>query len=181
MFLISRKMETGIVFALLIAGLFVANRQSFAAGSELSVEALQVLHQNDVKKMQLALHDRGHYRGKVDGVIGLRTRASIRAFQKAENLPTTGQLDPQTASKLGVRPESIRSSSSGARQDRGGGQGQLGNGVVRGKPWAGTRSAKGTKRPPTPTPKLVPTGADPKGSQGNHEEELRAENQKRPR
>jgi hypothetical protein len=36
-------------------------------------------------------------RGEVDGVFGLRTRASIRGV--------TGQLDAQTAVKLGVRPE----------------------------------------------------------------------------
>jgi peptidoglycan hydrolase-like protein with peptidoglycan-binding domain len=38
-------------------------------------------------------------------VFGLRTRASIRAYQKAENLPVTGQLDTQTAAKLGVTAE----------------------------------------------------------------------------
>jgi peptidoglycan hydrolase-like protein with peptidoglycan-binding domain len=55
--------------------------------------------------MQQTLHDQGHYRGKVDGVFGLRTRASIRAYQKAENLPVTGQLDTQTAAKLGTTAE----------------------------------------------------------------------------
>jgi peptidoglycan hydrolase-like protein with peptidoglycan-binding domain len=39
---------------------------------------------------------KGRYRGEVDGVFGLRTRARIRGFQKAENLPVTGQLDAQT-------------------------------------------------------------------------------------
>jgi len=52
-----------------------------------------------------ALQDNGQYGAKVDGIFGLRTRASIRGFQKAENLPVTGQLDTQTAGKLGVRPE----------------------------------------------------------------------------
>ena len=46
-----------------------------------------------------------HYSGQVDGVVGLRTRASIRGFQKTENLPVTGQLDAQTAGRLGVEPE----------------------------------------------------------------------------
>jgi peptidoglycan hydrolase-like protein with peptidoglycan-binding domain len=55
--------------------------------------------------MQQTLQDKGHYHGKVDGVFGLRTRASIRAYQKAENLPVTGQLDTQTAIKLGVTAE----------------------------------------------------------------------------
>lgn len=60
MFLASKTVETGIVFAFLISGMFVASLQSFAAGSELSEEALAVVRQNDVKKMQQALHDRGH-------------------------------------------------------------------------------------------------------------------------
>ncbi|MGA8442451.1 MAG: peptidoglycan-binding domain-containing protein [Candidatus Sulfotelmatobacter sp.] len=51
------------------------------------------------------LQDGGHYRGEVDGVVGLRTRASIRGFQKLENLPVSGELDVQTAGKLAVRPE----------------------------------------------------------------------------
>ncbi len=31
--------------------------------------------------------------------------SSIRAYQKTENLPVTGQLDSQTAAKLGVTAE----------------------------------------------------------------------------
>jgi peptidoglycan hydrolase-like protein with peptidoglycan-binding domain len=180
MFLASKRVGTGIVFALLNSAMFLASLPSFAAGSELSQEALAVVHQNDVKKMQLALHDRGHYRGKVDGVIGLRTRASIRSFQKAENLPTTGRVDPQTARKLGIRPESIRSSSVAARQDLAGDQEQPRNEAMRDKPWAGTRLAKGTSRTHKTLPKIVPTGADPKGSQENRAEGLRADNQKHP-
>jgi peptidoglycan hydrolase-like protein with peptidoglycan-binding domain len=55
--------------------------------------------------VQQTLQEEGHYRGKIDGALGLRTRASIRGFQKAENLPVTGQLDVQTAAKLRVTPE----------------------------------------------------------------------------
>ena len=62
---------------------------------------------NEIKKIQGLLRDKGHYRGKVDGVVGLKTRASIRAYQKAENIPVTGQVDTRTADGLGVRPESI--------------------------------------------------------------------------
>jgi peptidoglycan hydrolase-like protein with peptidoglycan-binding domain len=179
MFLVSRTVETGIVCVLLISGMFVASLPSFAEVSEPSQEASAVIHQNDVKKMQQALHDRGHYRGKVDGVIGLRTRASIRTFQKAENLPTTGQFDSRTAGKLGIKPES-RSSSTGAGWDAVGGRERPGQ-TTRGKPWAGTRLAKGTSRKRKAPPTIVSTGADPEGSHGNREDSLRAENQKQPR
>ncbi|HWO34748.1 MAG TPA: peptidoglycan-binding domain-containing protein [Candidatus Acidoferrum sp.] len=67
-----------------------------------------VVQRNDVRKMQENLRGKGYYRGKVDGVFGLRTRASIRGFQEAENLTVTGQLDTQTAGKLGVSPERAR-------------------------------------------------------------------------
>jgi peptidoglycan hydrolase-like protein with peptidoglycan-binding domain len=181
MFRASKRVGTGILLALLIAGMFVACLPSFAAVSEPSQEALAVEYQNDVRKMQLALRDRGHYRGPVDGVIGLRTRASIRAFQNAENLPITGQLDRQTAGKLGVKPESFRNNSNGARQDIVQGQEQTGNYATKGKPWAGTRWAKGTSRKPKTPPRVVPTGANPDGGPGNREDELRAENQIQPR
>ncbi len=181
MFLVSRTVETGIVFALLISGMFAASLPSFAAVSEPNQEALAIVHRNDVRKMQQALRDRGHYRGPVDGVIGLRTRASIRAFQNAENLPITGQLDRQTAGKLGVKPESNRNSSHRAAQDIVEGQEQAGNHAAKGKPCAGTRLAKGTSRIRKTLPKIVPTGVDPEGSQGNREAGLRAQNQKQPR
>jgi peptidoglycan hydrolase-like protein with peptidoglycan-binding domain len=100
-------MATGIVFVLLYSAMFAASLPSCAAGPELSEEALAILRQNDVRNMQQALFDRGHYRGKVDGAMGLRTRESIRAFQKTENLPATGQLDPQTAHKLGITQDCV--------------------------------------------------------------------------
>ena len=80
--------------------------------------------------MQQTLQDKGHYRGKADGVFGLRTRASIRAYQKAENLPVTGQLDNETAGKLGVTPE-VRE--------------EIGYETTHGKPSAGMRWAEGSR------------------------------------
>jgi peptidoglycan hydrolase-like protein with peptidoglycan-binding domain len=76
-----------------------------ASEANVSKEVSTVVQRNDVRKIQEALQGKGQYGGKVDGVFGLRTRASIRGFQKAENLPVTGQLDVETAGKLGVRPE----------------------------------------------------------------------------
>ena len=97
---------------------------------------------NDVEAMQQNLQDRGHYHGKIDGVFGLRTRASIREFQKAENLAITGQLDLQTARKLGVRPET---------------RGDAGYDTTQDKPSAGIDWARGSgpssKTPPKPVEK----------------------------
>jgi len=105
MFLASKAAWAGIVFILLTTGISRPRATPLASVANVSKEVPAVWNWNDVKKMQQILRDKGHYRGEVDGVSGLRTWASIRGFQKAENLPVTGQLDPQTAAKLGVRPE----------------------------------------------------------------------------
>jgi peptidoglycan hydrolase-like protein with peptidoglycan-binding domain len=95
-----------MVFLLLSSGISRPHGTPPASRANVSKDMPAVAQRDDVKKIQEALQDNGQYGGKVDGVLGLRTRASIRGFQKAENLPITGQLDSETAGKLGVRPES---------------------------------------------------------------------------
>ena len=103
---ISKVAWSGIVFLLVTAGFSGPRAAPPRAATNIIQEAPTLQHQNDAKTAQQALRDRGHYSGKVDGSFGLRTRASIRAYQKAENLPITGQVDTQTATGLRVRPES---------------------------------------------------------------------------
>ena len=67
----------------------------------------------DIEKVQQSLTDKGYYHGSADGVLGSHTRASIREYQKSENLPVTGRLDAETAGKLGVGPESVGGSFKG--------------------------------------------------------------------
>ena len=105
MLLAGKAACSGIVLILLTIGVSGPRPTPLTLGTNLPKEVPAVRNRNDVRKMQQTLQDKGHYRGEVDGVSGLRTWASIRGFQKAENLPVTGQLDPQTAAKLGVRPE----------------------------------------------------------------------------
>jgi hypothetical protein len=106
MFLACKIACSGIVFLLMTPWISGPLPTPVDSGTNHSAEGPGETHCNDVEGMQQILQDEGHYRGKIDGVVGLRTRASIRRFQKAENLPVTGQLDVQTAGKLGVRPES---------------------------------------------------------------------------
>jgi peptidoglycan hydrolase-like protein with peptidoglycan-binding domain len=120
----------GIVFILLTMGIS-GPRPTLDLGANLSAEVRVAGHPTDVSKMQETLRNKGHYRGKIDGVFGLRTRASIRAYQKAENLPVTGQLDTQTAGKLGVSPEDRK---------------EIDREAAKGKPSAGIERAKGAKR-----------------------------------
>jgi peptidoglycan hydrolase-like protein with peptidoglycan-binding domain len=54
----------------------------------------------DVRSAQMALRDKGHNPGPIDGVMGPRTSAAIKDYQQKENLSVTGQLDAETRAKL---------------------------------------------------------------------------------
>ena len=164
MFLASKAAWAGIVFILLTTGISgPCPTTPLASGANLSREVPAVGHRYDVEKMQQTLRGKGHYSGKVDGVFGLRTRASIRGFQKAENLPVTGQLDTQTAGKLGVRSE---------------GREEAGYEVTQGKPSAGIKWAKGSRRASKTLQNAVKTVAAPESGRGDREKTLQAENEK---
>jgi Putative peptidoglycan binding domain len=44
--------------------------------------------------VQTELANRGYFHGSIDGAIGPGSREAIRAFQKANNLPVSGLIDP---------------------------------------------------------------------------------------
>ena len=148
MLVVGKVVCSGIVFVLLTPWISgprpIPQPPALHAGANFSGEAPGAAPRNDVREVQQTLQDEGHYRGRVDGVFGLRTRASVRAYQKAENLPVTGQLDAQTAGKLGVRPEARQDTSYETTQD---------------KPSAGIKWANGSQRSArevrTPSTKLA--------------------------
>jgi peptidoglycan hydrolase-like protein with peptidoglycan-binding domain len=131
MFFATKIAYSGIVFLLMTPWISGPGRTPVHSGSNLSSEVPSETYGNDVKQMQQKLQDNGHYRGKIDGAVGLRTRASIRGFQKTQNLPVTGQLDVQTARKLGVLPEVREATTYETTQE---------------KPSAGIKWAKGSRR-----------------------------------
>jgi peptidoglycan hydrolase-like protein with peptidoglycan-binding domain len=49
---------------------------------------------------QTALKAAGHDVGEPDGVIGLKSRAALRAWQKAQGLPADGYLSPDMVARL---------------------------------------------------------------------------------
>ena len=165
MFLASKAAWAGIVVILVTTGILRPRATPLASVANVSKEVPAAWNWNDVKKMQQILRDKGHYRGEVGGVSGLRTEASIRGFQKAENLPVTGQLDTQTADKLGVSPE--------GREDSG-------DETTKGKPSAGIKWAKGSRRTSKPLRKPVKAAADPESGRGSREKALQAENDTHP-
>ena len=131
MLLAGKAAWAGIVFIFLTMQVSGPRPAPLALRAHLIKEVPAVRNRNDVRTIQQSLQGKGHYRGEVDGVFGLRTQASIRGFQKAENLPVTGQLDTQTAGKLGVSPE---------------GRKEIDREAAKGKPPAGIERAKGAKR-----------------------------------
>lgn len=85
---------------------------AIAAGTQTALAAEPLFVDGDtVREVQQTLRDRG-FRLGVDGIMGPRTQAVLRQFQKAENLEPTGQLNRQTLVALGVQ----EAASSGATE-----------------------------------------------------------------
>jgi len=175
MSLASKAAWAGIVFILLTTRVWGPRPTPLPSGA--SNEVLVVGHGNEIKKMQETLRDKGHYRGKGDGVFGLRTRASIRAYQKAENLPITGQVDTRTANGLGVRPESNWGNSKSAGREVGHGSDRAGGEIKRDKPSAGIRWAEG--RASKTSRKEVSRATAIEDNRGDGANKQQAENEKR--
>jgi len=55
-----------------------------------------------IRKVQQTLNARGYKAGPVNGKLDETTRSALRAFQKSENIPVTGDLNPRTLSRLGI-------------------------------------------------------------------------------
>lgn len=127
------------VFTLLAIGTLGLRLTPLASAAGLSKE--------DIQKVQQSLIDKGFQSGNVDGVLGPRTRAGLREYQKSEKLPVTGRLDGETAGKLGVGPESIGGNFKGAGQEVSAGTKEAGHEVTEGKPLAaGKEFGKGIGR-----------------------------------
>jgi peptidoglycan hydrolase-like protein with peptidoglycan-binding domain len=168
MFLASKIEWAGIVLTLLTTAILVQGFPRSAAASDSPQEGVGVFVMNsEITKMQEALRDRGHYRGKVDGVFGLRTRAGIRAYQKAENFPVTGQVDKRTADGLGVRPESTWKNSQSAEREVGQDRNRSGSEIERGKPSANINWTNGSRRTSKTLRKPVKTVAAPENRRGD--------------
>jgi len=64
----------------------------------------EIHNREQVERAQQALRDKGQDPGPIDGIMGLRTKAAVKNFQRAEGLRETGRLDSETLTKLGAKP-----------------------------------------------------------------------------
>jgi carboxyl-terminal processing protease len=55
-----------------------------------------------IKDVQEALKAKGHEPGAIDGTLNQKTQQALRDFQQKNNLTATGNLNQETARKLGV-------------------------------------------------------------------------------
>lgn len=75
--------------------------------------------QGNVKQIQEALKDKGFDPGRIDGVMGQKTREALRSFQQSKNIKVTGRLDSETAQQLGVSSSTSGTSSSRSSSNMG--------------------------------------------------------------
>lgn len=61
------------------------------------------LSRQEIAESQRILLQLGYHPGAADGIAGQRTRSAVRAFQSADSLPVTGELDVGTLERLQSR------------------------------------------------------------------------------
>ena len=70
--------------------------QDSAASSSLN------LSRDDIRRLQVVLNQKGFNIGKPDGVLAVRTRNALIAFQRQQGLEPTGKIDQPTITALGL-------------------------------------------------------------------------------
>ena len=64
--------------------------KAFYAKISLLRRANIIRHRSDLKKLQISLEEQGYYRGRIDGIYGVRTELAIKAYERRTNRPITG-------------------------------------------------------------------------------------------
>ena len=130
------------------------------------------LRREQIRQAQQSLNDKGFDVGAVDGVMGARTRTSVRLFQQSENLPATGRLDSETAGRLGEGPDTVGGNFTGAGRDVAEGSKELGHEIKQGKPVAaGKEFGKGIGRAAEKVGAGVVDAVSPDSDRGDREEQ----------
>ncbi len=147
MLLVNKIRWAGLALTVLTAAILLQGVARHKAGTPSNKEGTAAfVAEDEIKKMQGTLRGKGDYQGEIDGVLGLRTRASVRAYQRARNLPITGEVDARTANGLGVRPELTWDNFKNDGLEAGHASDSSGDEIKRDKPSAGIQRAEGTSK-----------------------------------
>jgi hypothetical protein len=99
------------------------------------------MSQGQIRQVQQALKDKGHYKGEVDGLWGPETAAALRQFGgqggQSGTQGSMDQIDPQTLTALGLNPAEFRT---------------------------GTTEPGSPSSPPSTAPGAPPSGTQPSGT-----------------
>ena len=95
-------MYRGVLAAFLAAGV-LATAPAFAQPAQQQETVPVQMSSKQVTDLQQKLKQQGFYNGQIDGKWGPETQTAVKDFQKKQDLPATGQLDPQTMQKLGIQ------------------------------------------------------------------------------
>lgn len=79
-----------------------AQSERMGSSQQRQANSLSGLNQEQVKRLQRQLQQRGHYEGSIDGIAGPQTSAALRSFQAGGGLTNSGQLDDETMAALGL-------------------------------------------------------------------------------
>lgn len=92
-----------LVLTLALPGWAAEEKKAAPAKEEKAEKKMPAAKANEeTKKLQEALKAKGQDPGPIDGIMGSKTQAAIKAFQEASGLKGTGRVDDETADKLGV-------------------------------------------------------------------------------
>jgi peptidoglycan hydrolase-like protein with peptidoglycan-binding domain len=143
MFATNKTVRPAVVLVFLTIGMLSLSLTAVASAAH----PPRASSHGDINKVQKSLSDKGFYHGRIDGVLGPRTRQAIGEYQQSEKLPVTKQLDAETAGKLGVGPESVGGKFKSAGHEVGAGGKEAGHEIQKGKPVAaGKELGKGIGR-----------------------------------
>jgi peptidoglycan hydrolase-like protein with peptidoglycan-binding domain len=76
-------------------------QRTAAPADQLSMDVVPSLDEDNIRKVQQALEEKGFDVGPIDGIVGPKTREAVRSFQDRYGMKASGEIDNQTLFALG--------------------------------------------------------------------------------